>query len=76
MNNHTQVTPKKAIDVSELASRLQADAAAIIAILNLFVDAHEEPQNEPLYGVITLTTKLMRDMEALYGVDCAVEVQS
>jgi hypothetical protein len=65
MLHHTQNPPKKAIDVSELASRLQADLAAIRAILTLFVDAHEEQHNEPLYGVITLTSKLMHDMDAL-----------
>jgi hypothetical protein len=73
---NTSINPsKKPIDVSELASKLQADLAAIRAILTLFVDAHEEQQSEPLYGVITLTSKLMRDMDALYDVDVSVCVE-
>jgi hypothetical protein len=71
MENDNKILPHKAIDVSELASKLQADLAAIRAILTLFTDYHEEPHNEVIHGVITLTSKLMQDMAVLYDVDKA-----
>lgn len=66
MENDTSKTPKAHIDVRAIASKAQADIAAIKCIIDQYLSLNEQPETESLHGALKLLSMLSRDLEPLY----------